>query len=86
MCRLKGHLSIIDNQRKSKVTIKLPNKDDIRENYLNFMERLIFFQSCAESITEIIRQTIILIKRRGEKYTAEMLSWIKNNIFAFLYR
>lgn len=64
MCRLKGHLSIIDYQRKSKVTIKLPiiNKDDIRENYLNFMERLIFFQSCAESITEIIRQTIILKK------------------------
>lgn len=86
MCRLKGHLSIIDYQRKSKVTIKLPNKDDIRENYLNFMERLIFFQSCAESITEIIRQTIILIKRRGKKYTAEMLSWNKNNIFAFLYR
>lgn len=85
MCRLKGHLSIIDYQRKSKVTIKLPNKT-ILENYLNFMERLIFFQSCAESITEIIRQTIILIKRRGEKYTAEMLSWIKNNIFAFLYR
>lgn len=85
MCRLKGHLSIIDYQRKSKVTIKLPNKT-ILENYLNFMERLIFFQSCARSITEIIRQTIILIKRRGEKYTAEMLSWIKNNIFAFLYR
>lgn len=62
MCRLKGHLSIIDYQRKSKVTIKLPNKDDIRENYLNFMERLIFFQSCAESITEIIRQTIVLKK------------------------
>lgn len=26
MCRLKGHLSIIDYQRKSKVTIKLPKK------------------------------------------------------------
>lgn len=84
MCRLKGHLSIIDYQRKSKVTIKLPNKDDIRENYLNFMERFSF--KVVQSITEIIRQTIILIKRRGEKYTAEMLSWNKNNIFAFLYR
>lgn len=57
MCRLKGHLSIIDYQRKSKVTIKLPNKDDIRENYLNFMERFSF--KVVQSITEIIRQTII---------------------------
>lgn len=60
MCRLKGHLSIIDNQRKSKVTIKLPNKDDIRENYLNFMVRFSF--KVVQSITEIIRQTIILKK------------------------
>lgn len=60
MCRLKGHLSIIDYQRKSKVTIKLPNKDDIRENYLNFMERFSF--KVVQSITEIIRQTIILKK------------------------
>lgn len=84
MCRLKDHLSIIDYQRKSKVTIKLPNKDDIRENYLNFMVRFSF--KVVQSITEIIRQTIILKKRRGKKYTAEMLSWNKNNIFAFLYR
>lgn len=60
MCRLKGHLSIIDYQRKSKVTIKLPNKDDIRENYLNFMVRFPF--KVVQSITEIIRQTIILKK------------------------
>lgn len=60
MCRLKGHLSIIDYQRKSKVTIKLPNKDDIRE--LSQFYGKIFFQNCAESITEIIRQTIILKK------------------------
>lgn len=60
MCRLKGHLSIRDYQRKSKVTIKLPNKDDIRENYLNFMERFSF--KVVQSITEIIRQTIILKK------------------------
>lgn len=60
MCRLKGHLSIIDYQRKSKVTIKLPNKDDIRENYINFMERFSF--KVVQSITEIIRQTIILKK------------------------
>lgn len=60
MCRLKGHLSIIDYQRKSKVTIKLPNKDDIRENYLNFMVRFSF--KVVQSITEIIRQTIILKK------------------------
>lgn len=57
MCRLKGHLSIIDYQRKSKVTIKLPNKDDIRENYINFMVRFSF--KVVQSITEIIRQTII---------------------------
>lgn len=60
MCRLKGHLSIIDNQRKSKVTIKLPNKDDIRENYINFMVRFSF--KVVQSITEIIRQTIIFKK------------------------
>lgn len=60
MCRLKGHLSIIDYQRKSKVTIKLPNKDDIRENYINFMVRFPF--KVVQSITEIIRQTIILKK------------------------
>lgn len=60
MCRLKGHLSIIDYQRKSKVTIKLPNKDDIKENYLNFMVRFSF--KVVQSITEIIRQTIILKK------------------------
>lgn len=60
MCRLKGHLSIIDYQRKSKVTIKLPNKDDIRENYLNFMVRFSF--KVVQSITEIIRQTIVLKK------------------------
>lgn len=60
MCRLKGHLSIIDYQRKSKVTIKLPNKDDIRENYINFMVRFSF--KVVQSITEIIRQTIILKK------------------------
>lgn len=60
MCRLKDHLSIIDYQRKSKVTIKLPNKDDIKENYLNFMVRFSF--KVVQSITEIIRQTIILKK------------------------
>lgn len=60
MCRLKGHLSIIDYQRKSKVTIKLPNKDDIRENYINFMVRFSF--KVVQSITEIIRQTIIFKK------------------------
>lgn len=57
MCRLKGHLSTIDYQRKSKVTIKLPKKDDIRENYINFMVRFSF--KVVQSITEIIRQTII---------------------------
>lgn len=60
MCRLKGHLSTIDYQRKSKVTIKLPNKDDIRENYLNFMVKFSF--KVVQSITEIIRQTIVLKK------------------------
>lgn len=45
MCRLKGHLSIIDYQRKSKVTIKLPKKT-ILERIISIYGK-IFFQSCA---------------------------------------